>query len=158
MAAKELSLEERYEMLLEQSLLMDAINHAFHKELGVLDKYYEFYLQAQKNMLPSYLGTIYGMFKALAPSRAFKQVINQVMSIVQMHHELSKIDFGWISDREARIDIKNCHKRQKTNELAKKAGLSINPMAMCAVEARFFPRHVQRVWDRHEGHPEEKWV
>lgn len=138
LAFKELSLKERYESLLENSILMDAINYAFHKEVDTLEKYYEFYLQAQKRMLPSYLGTVYGVFKTLSPGRAFKQVINQLMAIIQMHYDLSTIDFEWLSDREVRIGIKNCPKRQQTGEFAKKAGLNINPIAMCAFEGRFF--------------------
>ena len=62
---KELSIEEKYKNLLDQSILSDAINYAFHKELGVLDQYYDFYIAAQKRMLPSYMGAIVGFMKAI---------------------------------------------------------------------------------------------
>jgi len=138
MSLKELPLEDRYKMLLDQSILSDAINYASHKELGAVNKYFESYLKAQKRMLPSYMGTVFRVFKTITPGRAFKQVINQVLSIMQMHHELSQIDVSWISNREVSMGVKNCQKLQKTRELAKKAGLDINPVALCAFEARFF--------------------
>ena len=135
---KELALKERYDMLLDHDILVDAINHAFHQQAGTLDQYYDFYLQTQKRMLPSYLGTVFNVFKSISPGRAFKQVINQLFNIMQMHYPLSTLDINWISDREVAIGVPNCHKRRKTEEYAKKAGLDINPVAMCAFEARFF--------------------
>ena len=135
---KELSVKERYEMLLDHDILLDTINHAFHQQEGTLDKYYALYLQSQKRMLPSYLGTAYNIFKTISPGRAFKQVMNQLFEIMQMHYPLSKLDINWISDREVSIDVPNCHKRRKTGEYAKKLGLDINPAAMCGFEARFF--------------------
>jgi hypothetical protein len=50
---KELSIDEKYNMLLDQSILQDAINYAFYQELDAVDQYYDFYLAAQKRMLPS---------------------------------------------------------------------------------------------------------
>ena len=65
---KELSVDKKYQMLLDQSILQDAINYAFHKELGAVDQYYDFYLAAQKRMLPSYLGAVFGIMKTITPA------------------------------------------------------------------------------------------
>ena len=138
MSIKELSIDEKYKNLLDQSILSDAINYAFHKELGVLDKYYDLYIAAQKRMLPSYMSAVFGFMKAITPGRTFKRVMNQVIEIMQMHHPLSQLDINWISDREVSIGVPNCEKLRKTGEFADKAGLDINPVAMCGFEARFF--------------------
>ena len=135
---KELSIDEKYKMLLDQSILSDAIHYAFHKELGVLDTYYDFYITAQKRMLPSYMGAIFGFMKTITPGRTFKRVMNQIIEIMQMHHPLAKLDINWISDREVSIGVTKCEKLRKTGEFAEKAGLDINPVAMCGFEARFF--------------------
>ena len=135
---KELSIDEKYNMLLDQSILSDAIYYAFHKELGVLDKYYDFYITAQKRMLPNYMGAIFGFMKAITPGRTFKRVMNQIIEIMQMHHPLAKLDINWTSDREVSIGVTKCEKLRKTGEFAEKAGLDINPVAMCGFEARFF--------------------
>jgi hypothetical protein len=138
LSEKELSFEERYDLLFEQYQLLDAINYAFHKEQGIVDEYYEFYTQAQQRTIPSYLGPVLGIFKAITPGRAFKQVVNQMLTIFQAHHELSQFDISWISDREVSIGLTNCHTRAKKGELAKKVDLDINPVAICAREGRFF--------------------
>jgi hypothetical protein len=135
---KELSVDKKYQMLLDQSILQDAINYAFHKELGAVDQYYDFYLAAQKRMLPSYLGAVFGIMKTITPGRTFKRVMNQVIEIMQMHHPLSKLGINWISDREVSIDVTNCQILRKTQNFAEKAGLDINPVALCGFEARFF--------------------
>lgn len=138
MSIKELSIEEKYNMLLDTSIEQDAINYAFHKELGVLDKYYDFYIAAQKRLLPSYMGAVVGFMKTITPGRTFKRVMNQVIEMMQMHHPLSKLEINWISDREVSMGITNCEKLRKTGEFAEKVGLDINPVAMCGFEARFF--------------------
>ena len=135
---KELSINEKYNLLLDQSILQDAINYAFYQKLDAVDQYYDFYLAAQKRLLPSYLGTVFGVMKAITPGRTFKRVMSQVVEIMQMHHPLSKLGINWISDREVSIDVTNCPILQKTKQFVEKAELDINPIAMCGFEARFF--------------------
>ena len=60
---KELPLDKKYAVLLDQSISTDSINYASHQKLNVLDAYYDFYFHAQKNMLPSYLGTVFDSSK-----------------------------------------------------------------------------------------------
>ena len=67
MEIKEMPLEEKYDKILDEYILSDVINYAFHKELGVVNKYHDFYVKVQKKMLPSFLGTAFKMFKAVAP-------------------------------------------------------------------------------------------
>ena len=63
LSVKEMPLEEKYDKLLDSYLLNNAINYAFHKELGVISKHTDFYTKVQEKLVPSYLGTAFKMFK-----------------------------------------------------------------------------------------------
>ena len=138
MEIKEMPLEEKYEKLLDQWILDDAKNFAFHKELGVLDKYDDFNRKVQKKMIPSILGVGFKVFKAVTPSRAFKQLVEQLAYVMQMNMPLANMEVTMDSDREATLTVNNCPKLKRTKDLAKKAGLNINPVAMCAREGKHF--------------------
>ena len=79
---KEISLEEKYEMLLEQHILVEAISYTFVKEKGLQDEYLDFLMSAMKKMVPSYMGGTFKIFKALSRGRAFKQIINQHWDLI----------------------------------------------------------------------------
>ncbi len=129
-----MSLEEKYDKLLDSYLLNNAINYAFHKELGVISKYTDFYIKVQEKMVPSYLGTAFKVFKTLSAGKAFKQIIKQLMSLFQETQPLSNMDLTWISDREVVIKTKNCVTLERMRKLVKKAGLDINPKFMCGID------------------------
>ncbi len=130
-------LEEKYEKLRDQYILVDAINFAFHKELEVLDKYYDLYMKVHKKSLSDFIGA-FEMFKEADPSEAFKQFINQLVDITQWTHPLSNIELTMVSDREATLRVNNCPKLKRTRELVDNVGLNIRPVAICAREAVFF--------------------
>lgn len=136
MEIKEMPIEEKYEKLLDQWILGDAKNFAFHKELGVLDKYDDFSSKVAKNMIPSILGVGFKVFKAVTPSRAFKQVVKQLVYIMQFNMPLANIEIAMDSEREATLIANNCPKLKRTRELVEKAGLNIDPVAMCAREGK----------------------
>ncbi|NIR87974.1 hypothetical protein GWO13_10655 [Candidatus Bathyarchaeota archaeon] len=138
MEIKEMPLEEKYEKLLDQWMLDDAKNFAFHKELGVLDKYEDFDRKVAKKMIPSMLGVGFKVFKAITPSRAFKQLVKQLAYVVQLNMPLANMEVTMDSDREATMIVNNCPKLLRTRELVKKAGLNINPVAMCAREGKHY--------------------
>lgn len=92
-----------------------------HKELGVVDKYYDLYVNVTKRMLPSFLGTAFKVLKATSPSRAFKQVTDQLAYIWQVTMPLSNIELIRISDREVTMRSKNCPMLKRMRDLVKKA-------------------------------------
>lgn len=92
-----------------------------HKELGVVDKYYNLYVNVTKRMLPNFLGTAFKVLKATSPSRAFKQVTDQLAYIWQVTMPLSNIELIRISDREVTMRSKNCPMLKKMRDLVKKA-------------------------------------
>ena len=111
------------------------------RDIGVLDKYDDFYVKAQKKMIPSLFGTAFKLFKAVAPGRAFKQIINQFVYTTQFSVPLSNTELTMASDREAILRTKDCPRLKKFREVVKKAGLEINPIAICAREAKNFPEY-----------------
>jgi len=140
MELKELSIENRYDGLLDQYLLNMAINHALQKELGAVEKYDDLWVDVQKRMLPSYLGIGIKVLKTFSPSRVFRMIVNQVVELLQLFVTLSNIEVNYISDCEAEIIVNNCLRRHRIIELVKKAKLDINPMSICAVDARTLPK------------------
>jgi len=119
--------------------LNEAINYALHKELGVLDKYYDLYMKVQKKMLPSLLGIAFKVMKAITPGRAFKQAANQFVYTAQTSNPLSNIELTMVSDREAVIRTKNCVLLKKMRDVVKKAGLDIDPKFMCEDGSKTVP-------------------
>ena len=140
MGFKDLSIENRYNGLLDQFLLNTAINHALQKELGAVDRYDELWVDVQKRMLPSYLGIGLKVLKTFSPSRVFKLIVDQVVELLQLFVPLSDVEVSFVSDREAEITVNNCQKRRRTIELVRKAKLDLNPMSVCAVDARTLPK------------------
>ena len=140
MGFKELSIQNKYDGLLDQYLLNIAINHALQKELGAVEKYDDLWVDVQKRMLPSYLGIGIKVLKTFSPSRVFKMIVSQVVELLQLFMPLTSIEVSFISDREAEIIVNNCQRRRRIIELVKKAKLDINPMSICTVDARTLPK------------------
>ena len=65
-------------------------------------------MEAYKNMVPGYMDSAFKLMKTVSPSRAFKQVVNQLMFFFQSTQPLSNMELTWNSDREAVIKTKNC--------------------------------------------------
>jgi len=133
---KEMPLEEKYDRLLDDYLLAIATGYALHKELGVVDKSNDLWVNVQKKMLPKILGPAFKLLKTLAPGRTFKQVINQTVYAFQSEQPLSNIELSWVSDREAVMRIKNCERLRRTGELVKRTGLNVDPKALCELECQ----------------------
>ncbi|MCK4365165.1 MAG: hypothetical protein KAW45_03885 [Thermoplasmatales archaeon] len=65
MAVKEMSIEERYRILLDETQLIWLTNYAFNKEQGTLEEWLKYYIKVQKQMLRKQLSYI-KMLKKLA--------------------------------------------------------------------------------------------
>ena len=138
MSVKVMSLEEKYRRLLDQYLLYQITNYALVKELGATERYYNLLVKVNKKMLPSYLPVAFKVIKTVAPSKAFKQLVDDFMYAAQMSLPLSNIELNKISDREALIRVNNCPALERMKELVKKTGLDVNPVELCSLEARMF--------------------
>ncbi len=140
MAIKEMPLEEKHDKLLDQYMLTELMNYALHKELGTMDKRNDMMLKVWKKMLPSYMGIALKVMKTIAPSKTLKKLVNGLVSFGQVTFPLSNIESTWISDREAVIRFKNCPFLVRGKELAKKAGLDIDPKEICKNDTKVMPK------------------
>jgi len=126
---KEMPLEEKYEMLFDRYALAIATSCAFHKELGVVDKSHAFSVKMMKKMLPSLIA--YKVAKAITPVKAFKKAVDQYLYAIQAVNPLSNIELTWVSDREVVFRVKNCLVLKRVRDMAKKAGLDMDPKFFC---------------------------
>ena len=92
MEIKEMPIEERYNLLLDDYLTDAATDYAVLKELGGVDKQLDLLVNVQKKMLPSYLGTAFKLFRTISASRAFKSVVKQLMYNFQSTQPLSNME------------------------------------------------------------------
>ena len=138
MAIKEMPLEQKYNGLFDFYLLDNAINYAYHKEQGTVEKWLDYTLEAYKG----YMGQMLEMMKTLTP----KQFANQMLNMQQMWQPLSGLELSWVSDREAVMRFKNCEILRRSRELVKKAGLNIDPRFFCKIDLYGVPhsRHQMR--------------
>jgi len=136
LAMKEMSLEEKYEKLLDTYLLYRATSYALHKELGTVDKYIESLTKTQKNMIPSLPAATYKLLKAVAPGTAFNRLMDQQIYGMQVDHPLSNIEVNRVSGREVTMRIKDCYALKRKGELIKKARLDVDPKELCEIEPK----------------------
>ena len=140
MAIKEMPLEERHDKLMDQYMLTELMSYALHKELGTMDKRNDLMLKVWKKMLPGYMGIALKVMKTVAPSTTFKKLVNGFVSFGQVTMPLSNIESTWVSDREAVIRFRNCPFLSRGKELAKKAGLDIDPKEICKNDSKVMPK------------------
>jgi hypothetical protein len=140
MEIKKMPLEEKYDKLLDQYMQTELMNFALHKELGTMDKRNDMMLKVWKKMLPSYMGIALTVMKAVAPGSTFKKLVNGFVSFNQVMVPLSNIELTWVSDREAVMRTKNCPFLVRGKELAKKAGLDIDPKEICRNDSKTMPK------------------
>jgi len=133
-------LEEKHDKLLDQYMLSELMSYALHKELGTMDKRNDMMLKVWKKMLPSLMGIALKMMKTIAPVTTFKKIVDGFVSFGQVTIPLSNIELTWVSDREAVIRFKNCPFLVRGKELAKKAGLDIDPKEICKNDQTYMPR------------------
>jgi hypothetical protein len=138
-----MSIKEKYEKLLQQYIIEEAISFTFVREKGLQDEYFDFRMRAMKKMIPNYMGGTLKIFKALSRGRAFKQILNQLVNTIQMITLLSELEVKMVSDQEVIMTINDCSHKRKLEETAKKAGLDLNPIAFCGFEARNFPEYLK---------------
>jgi len=137
---KEMSIEERYDRLLDDYLLDVATDYAVLKELGGVDKQLDLSVKIQKKMLPKILGSaVFKLLKVLAPGRTFKQISNTWLYNAQTWHPLPTIEATNVSDREVAGGIKNCVLLKRMRDIVKKTGLEIDPKFLCEKDAKYFP-------------------
>jgi len=133
-------LEEKYDKLLDLYIQTEVMNYALHKELGTMDKRNDMMLKVWKKMLPSYMGIALKMMKTIAPSKTFKKMVDGFVSFSQATVPLSNLELTWVSDREVVMRTKNCPFLVRGKELAKKAGLDIDPKEICKNDQTYMPR------------------
>jgi len=133
-------LEEKHDKLLDQYVLSELMSYALHKELGTMDKRNDMMLKVWKKMLPSLMGIALKVMKTIAPATTFKKIVDGFVSFSQVTIPLSNIELTWVSDREAVIRSKNCPFLVRGKELAKKAGLDIDPKEICKNDQTYMPR------------------
>jgi hypothetical protein len=136
LAIKEMPLEEKYEKLLDNYLLIRATLLALHKELGSVDKYIDSLTRTQKNMVPSLPAAAYKLLKTVAPGKAFNKLMDQQIYEMQVDMPLSKIEVNRVSDREITYRIKDCPHLKRKTELIKKASLDVDSKEMCEIEPK----------------------
>jgi hypothetical protein len=136
LAVKEMSLEEKYDNLLDSFVLTMATDYALFEELGEVDRYLEMHVQVRKRMLPSLLGSAYKFFKIVSPGRALNQVIQQYAYSQQMYLPKNNIEINWINDRQVACKINNCPNLKRLRNIVKKAGLDIDPRFHCEIELK----------------------
>ena len=136
-------LEEKYERLLDQMLLVWAASYTFNKEQGTMDKWLDYLAKAQKKVLPYTTGlgkALFKFMKKIAPGKTFNQVVNEAVYDEQKWLPLSSLELSWVSDREAVLKVKNCPLIRKYEELFKKTGLDITPKYVCENDLKFMPK------------------
>ena len=140
MAIKEMSIEEKYDMLLDQYALNAVMNFALHKEAGTMDKRNDMMLKVWKKMLPRLAGTTIKVMKTIVPGRTFRNLVNGFVSYSQSTNPLSNLEVTWVSDREALIRTKDCVELQKMRDMAKKADLDLDPKEICENDSKIMPK------------------
>jgi len=136
-------LEEKYERLFNQMLMVWAAGYAWHKKNGTIDEWLDFLAKVQEKTLPISTGlgkAFFGLAKAVAPGRTFKQVVNEAVYDQQKWLPFSCLEVSYISDREAILRVKNCPLIKEYSELSKKTGLDVTPKYICENDAKFGPK------------------
>jgi hypothetical protein len=136
--------EEKHDKLLDQYIISGLMNYALHKEMGTLDKRNAMMLEVYKKMLPSFLGVALKVMKTVTPGRTFKKMVDGFVSMSQTMVPLSNIEVTWVSDREALMRTKNCPHLLRGRELAKKAGLDIDPKEICINDSKTMPEMLEQ--------------
>ena len=142
MSFREMPLEEKYDKLLDLYVQTEIVNYNLHKELGTVDKRNDMMFKVWKNLLPSYMGMALQVMKTIAPGTTFKKVVDSLISFSQVTVPLSNIEVTFVSEREVVIKTKNCPMLIRGKELAKKAGLDIDPKEICKNEQTYMPKMV----------------
>ena len=143
MSVKEMPLEEKYDKLLDQYVLSEAMNYVLHKELGTMDKRNDMMLKVWKKMLPRMTGVALSVMKTITPGRTFKNIVNGFVNFSQVMVPLSHIEVTWVSDREAAIRTRDCVELMKMRDMAKKAGLDLDPKEICENDSKIMPKMLE---------------
>jgi hypothetical protein len=133
---KEMSLQEKYDNLLESFILTMATDYALFEELGEVDKYLDMHMKVRKKMLPNLLGAAFKLFKMVSSRRAIEQVIKQYAYSQQMYLPKTNIEISWSSKGEVVGRIRNCPNLSKLRNIVEKAGLEIDPRFHCKIELK----------------------
>jgi len=110
--------------------------YAFIKELGAVDKAVDLSVKVSAKMFPTRVGIAFDVLKAIAPGKAFNQLVDNYAYSMQMTLSPKDIELNRVSDREATLRVDNCPILKKVRSLVKKSGLDIDPKAYCEVESR----------------------
>jgi hypothetical protein len=123
---KEMSMEEKYDKLYDQFVVTDVIALDFIKEMGLTDKFMDHQMKIFKKSIPSMMGPVFKLIKMLAPGRAFKMLVKEMLKELQVLDPPSSIELVSLSDREAVIKQKNSVLVKKYRDIIKKTGLKLD--------------------------------
>lgn len=122
----EMTIEEKYDKLYDQLILLDVTTMAYLKEMGLSEKYMEYSMKVMKKVMPSLMGSAFKLIKTLAPGRAFKMFIDGFVRDSLVSEPLSNIDIVSLSDREAVITTMNSVQLKKYKAVLKQTGLNLD--------------------------------
>ena len=114
---KEMPIEERYDNLTNLFVRVYATCYAFIKEMGLEDKFADFYMKVYERVLPS--------------PKSFKQFMDEFGYVQQVFTPVSDIELTRVSDRESTVTVKSCPVFIRMKEFVKKAGLDVDPVFLC---------------------------
>lgn len=129
-------LEEKCDKLLDAYLLNVIGTYAFVKELGAVDKALDLSVKATAKMFPTRVGMAFDILKAIAPGKAFNQLVDNYAYSLQTTLSPRDIELKRVSDREATLRVNNCPVLKRVRSLVKKTGLDIDAKSFCEVESK----------------------
>jgi hypothetical protein len=92
-----MAFEEKYEKPHDQPVLIGVVAMVFLKEMGLADKYVEYSLQISKKKFPALMGSAFKLVRRLAPSRAFKQLIEYLLQNLLVFEPSSNVEIVSLS-------------------------------------------------------------
>jgi hypothetical protein len=131
---KVMTIEEKYERLLNQINWLWAEAYDFNKKQGTTDQWLDYLVNAEKKMLPYSTGLSKGFLKfikTIAPGKTFKESISKFVYDQQKWHSHSNLELVWISDQEAIYRVNDCPLIKKYQQIIKKIGADITPKYIC---------------------------
>jgi hypothetical protein len=123
---KEMAIEEKYDKLYDQLILLDVTTMAFLKEMGLSEKYMDYSMTVMKKVMPSLMGSAFKLIKMLAPGRAFKMFVEGIFKDSQVSEPLSNMEIVSLSDREGVIKTTNSVQLKKYKDILQQTGLKLD--------------------------------
>jgi len=138
LVVRELTFEERYKLLLDEITLLWLANYSFNKKQGTLDRWLEYYISVQKQMLRRYF-SVAKFLNKVTPGRTFRNITERIVYALQRYFPLEHIKLSFVSDHEAVLEIRNCPLYKRYKKLISKANLDLDPKFVCDTDLKIYP-------------------